>query len=1088
VTTVRPAPAPEAAPGVVRRVAGHVRAPLHRSGYSLVTTTFVTAALGALYWAIAARSYSTHDVGINASLISMMMLLTNLASLNFTDVLTRFVPVSREHTGRLVLTSYAVAVGLGFVSATIFVLGASWWAPWLSDVLDGPLLALVYVVATMLWVIFVVQDAVLVGLRRSTYVLIENTAFGVAKILLLLALAAIAPATGIFLSWTSPLLVIVVVVNVLIFGRLLARHRAEPVSTAETLDRREVTRFVGADYVASLAWTAAIAGMPIIVLWTAGASASAYVYLTWTIAYTLYLVSRNFGMALTTEGARDPDALGGHVRATLQAVARIVVPLAAVIVLTAPLILQFFGSDYARHATTLMRLLAVSAIPAIVPIVYVSEARVRRRLRAMVVVTLASTVPVLIATPLLVSALGINGVGVAWLAVQLVVAAALLLSGATGARFRRVEPAAIGPTTLRVAPAPDAEGDGDALPPPVSAPVAFRSVVTLPAAAPAPALPPLSDAPTPDGSTGAEPPVEEHATAATSPRRRRADLWPWATIGTALALWAVTLVRLPELPVGRYGLLSGLPLAYFLALAVVVSGIAVALRRGSGTVVVLAHVAVLIGLLHATPTIAYPALRYAWAWRHVGLVDLVQHHHAFFADTTVLPIYRYWPGFFGTAAAVTEGSGLRSAQGIATWAPPAFELLDALALVAVFRTLTTDSRRITIAVLLFVVANWVGQDYFSPQAFSFFLYLTLLAVLLRSYGRTGIPARRPDRTSRRSIAFTVVVLVAAIVTSHPLTPLVLCLAVVGLTVFRVLDRRWPAVLVVTVTVGWFLTGARPYALQNLKVLASGLGQLGGNVGSNLADYSQLSPEQHLVSTLGRGVVVVVALLAIAGALRGLAEGAPTRAALVLAVAPAGILAAGSYEGEAIFRVYLFALPFVAFLAAGLFVRRPGVRIGWRPAIAFVVTTALLLTGFLFAYYGKDAWSYFTPDEVRAAATVFDHAPPGSLLIAGTGSWPTEYRDVNRFTYVTLAAEPRSSLRRVLAHPVRTLGSWMADPRYSRAYLVLTRSQMAEADETGALPRGSLQRIRRALLASGRFEVVAETPDAVVFRSDPGAAP
>jgi hypothetical protein len=68
----------------------------------------------------------------------------------------------------------------------------------------------------------------------------------------------------------------------------------------------------------------------------------------------------------------------------------------------------------------------LSTIPALVPLTFVSVARVQRRLTAMVVVSAASTVPVLILTPILLHTSGIAGAGIAWLLVQSAVAVVLL--------------------------------------------------------------------------------------------------------------------------------------------------------------------------------------------------------------------------------------------------------------------------------------------------------------------------------------------------------------------------------------------------------------------------------------------------------------------------------------------------------------------------------------------------------------------------------------------------------------------------------------------------------------------------------------
>jgi O-antigen/teichoic acid export membrane protein len=421
LATVAP---PEMARG--QRIAAHLRSPLHRNGYALVLSTFATAGTGFGYWALAAHRYSAAAVGIGGALISSMQLLTNLSSLNFTDVLNRFVPVAGDATRRLVLLSYGIAIGLGLISATIFLAGLGFWTPYLRETLHGPGLFAVYVASVLLWIVFVLEDAVLIGVRRSTYVLVENGGYGVLKIVLLVAFAAALPKSGIFLSWAAPLIVVVPIVNILVFGRLVPRHVEDTRAHAEPIGRNVIGRFLAVDYVSSLLWTAAIALTPILVLAAKGAAASAYVYISWSIAYTLLLVSRNMGMSLTTEGALEPERLAEHTRATLIATLRIIVPLAVVLIAGAPLILAVYGAKY--HAgVTVLRLFALSTIPAMVPLTFVTVARVQRRLTAMLVATAFTTIPVLVLAPVLLHYFGVAGMGYAWLIVQSLGAVVLLL-------------------------------------------------------------------------------------------------------------------------------------------------------------------------------------------------------------------------------------------------------------------------------------------------------------------------------------------------------------------------------------------------------------------------------------------------------------------------------------------------------------------------------------------------------------------------------------------------------------------------------------------------------------------------------------
>jgi O-antigen/teichoic acid export membrane protein/aminoglycoside phosphotransferase (APT) family kinase protein len=411
------------------RVSEHLSLPLYRNGYALMAATGAGAALGAVYWAVAANQYSTADVGRNSALIASMTFLANLAHLNLTNGLNRFVPTSGSRTGRLIGLAYLVGGALSIVAALVYVLGIELWSPDLTDLVrQNPLAVGAFVLATVLWVVFQLEDSVLIGLGRADWVLTETAVFGVLKIVLLVALATALPDEGIFASWALPLLVVVVPLNVLIFRRLVPRHVADSGATTEPLRVRDLGRFVTADYFASLLWTATTSLMPLVVLAVVGPEESAYFFLSFTVAYMLYLLSRNLGMSLVTEGARAPQRLYEFALRTLAQSAKIVVPLAILVALASPLILWVLGPDYVDGASVLMPLLVLSAIPHVVITTFLSAARVQRRMRAVVVVTAAMSISVMALSIVLLLGYGLDGVGVAWLVAQSVVAVGLLLT------------------------------------------------------------------------------------------------------------------------------------------------------------------------------------------------------------------------------------------------------------------------------------------------------------------------------------------------------------------------------------------------------------------------------------------------------------------------------------------------------------------------------------------------------------------------------------------------------------------------------------------------------------------------------------
>jgi len=282
------------------------------------------------------------------------------------------------------------------------------------------------------------------------------------------------------------------------------------------------------------------------------------------------------------------------------------------------------------------------------------------------------------------------------------------------------------------------------------------------------------------------------------------------------------------------------------------------------------------------------------------------------------------------------------------------------------------------------------------------------------------------------------------------------------------------------TVGWMLTGAHDYVFTQGVSIVSQFGQVGSNVDSNISNVGRLSSAQQLVATMGRMVVVAMAVLAVIGVLRRASAGFLDVDAVVLCMVPAAIFVGGSYGGEAVFRVYLFALPFAAYLATGAFFRTTSSIAGWRTSAAVVAVTGVLLTGSMFGYFGKEQWFHFTPGEVRAAEVVYESAPPKSMVIVGTPTFPTDFAYQERYTTTPIANEPEASLNTVLRDPVTTLYTWMTDPRYAQSYLIITRSQIEEAENTGLLPKGALERIEQQMLESDRFDVLYHDHDAVVF--------
>ncbi|HEX2979621.1 MAG TPA: phosphotransferase, partial [Anaerolineaceae bacterium] len=233
---------------------------------------------------------------------------------------------------------------------------------------------------------------------------------------------AVIPHYGVMGSWFAPLPLALIMISGLIYLRIIPHHSRETDTHREKVGIRKITHYVAGDYIGSLFWMGAAQLQPIMITELAGPSATAYFFLSWQVAYVLYLVSRQMGQSLVAEVAADPVKLNIYSIKVLKQTARMILPVVAGIVIGAPYILHLFGQDYASEATTLLRLLSLSAVPQILVALYLSIARIQRRMASLVGVQAAVSILAVVMIYSLVPIMGINGVGIAWLASMTLVA------------------------------------------------------------------------------------------------------------------------------------------------------------------------------------------------------------------------------------------------------------------------------------------------------------------------------------------------------------------------------------------------------------------------------------------------------------------------------------------------------------------------------------------------------------------------------------------------------------------------------------------------------------------------------------------
>jgi O-antigen/teichoic acid export membrane protein len=408
------------------RLREHVRTPLFGNAYALALNIAVTTILGSGYWVLAARLYSPRELGLGAAAVSTMTFLSNLSQLNLNAALARFLPESGLSGGRLIAYAYGASSLVAIFISSSFLAVAPRLSDHLAFLTGSPLLAILFCLSVAAWGIFTLQDSVLTALRGAVWVPVENAAFGVAKVLLLIALAGAVPTLGVFVSWNLPVIVALVPVNLLVFRILLPRLRS--LGTARLPDWHVLRRFIALDYVGYLFMQAGTNALPLLVTARLGAAANGRFYVAYAIGNALELVAYNFGVSLTVESSRDQSRLALYTRQILRRGFALFTPGVMLLCLAAPLLLTVFGKGYAQSSATVLRLLLLAVLPKLVVAIFVATARVQKRIGRIVVVQALTSTLVLGLSLVAVGRLGILGVGLAYLISQAVVAAVVLPS------------------------------------------------------------------------------------------------------------------------------------------------------------------------------------------------------------------------------------------------------------------------------------------------------------------------------------------------------------------------------------------------------------------------------------------------------------------------------------------------------------------------------------------------------------------------------------------------------------------------------------------------------------------------------------
>lgn len=576
----------------------------------------------------------------------------------------------------------------------------------------------------------------------------------------------------------------------------------------------------------------------------------------------------------------------------------------------------------------------------------------------------------------------------------------------------------------------------------------------------------------------------------------------------AVALWILSIRQADFASMGVLGLVSVLHVSYFAGLALVAVGFGLELLRPHvRTSMMLVLTVVLIAYLYGTASAIEPTAALTSSWVHAGYVQyILTHGHSldnFAAEFS-------WPGGFSLGALLVAVAGQHDAIGMLRWFPPIFELLCLAPLIAIARASGVSKRVAWLAIAIFYSSNWIYQDYYSPQALAYVLYLATLAgvlciwrpVALEHAAPAGLSIRARLASTRRSVRLRrllgydatthwpdaqvlgvlgVLALVGlAVAIGHQLTPYALVAALGACLLTRRLGRPELPLAVFLFTVGWLSLGASNYWSGHLGDILGSVGHLGSLVNSNVSSRVTGSSSHQLV--VEARILLTAAVLGLAG-IGALRRAADSRTLELVAAAPFFLLFFQNYGGEGLLRVVLFSLPFTSLLAASAIIParsgaiRPlvpsfGVGRHGRSVLAVACAALLVVLSFTTTVVrgGNDAYETFSLGELSAVNFAYAHALGGQQIAMIAAYLPIDQRRVNDVRLFVVASNGTTPSLSEMVAILR---------KVKPAYIVLSHSQEMWGEIVAGYPKGWQDVVERQLLRHG-YRVAAQYENAVVL--------
>lgn len=436
-------------------------------------------------------------------------------------------------------------------------------------------------------------------------------------------------------------------------------------------------------------------------------------------------------------------------------------------------------------------------------------------------------------------------------------------------------------------------------------------------------------------------------------------------------LLAVFISGESSLRIDSFGLIHSMSLLYYLAMGFsLTSGFIVMSIRQRKTLLQFANILLVLTALWLVPIVLEGTPRFASTYKSIGFVEYIVREGKLNPQNWEL-FYHNWPGFSLFAAGLWMAADFTEIDGLALVYPFCLQLL---VIIALYWLLRQPARQTGVkngwylGGLVYLLANFINQDYFSPQSYSYFILIVFIILLVNQ------EEWFKDRSSAVACKFVLILLFSAVTISHFLSTLV---GFGVLLVFLLREHRRYCLftlLALMIFAAWTVYGGSEYFEAHFASIAESLFKVQNIWDANVENRVQGNDAHILINRVRIFYTASICLFSLLGLVLSLRKkDCAYKNELVLflkiSVVSGGAAGAFIYGGESFMRAFLLLLMPAAFFSLGyLHLRR-----FWPLVLLFLF---LAVPCHLLAHYGNEEIDYISPGVIRGTRFLACHARGG----------------------------------------------------------------------------------------------------------------